>query len=481
MLSRTSRASSTKISRSSLSAAAWLDGSGAVGAGASAARGGASSCFELDGVFAHRRILQLRQQLQRARRLGLQLFAVEQVGFVGQHRQQPVEFADRTRVASDIDQALGLLMSSLQRLAGCGLDVVGAPRLRHAQVDRARRRVEVVVGRSEHALVGRQGAEFGSEYAGGRVVVEHAARPLGVLPEAFHKEADRPEVLRDAAELVGLGRDLRVRKPRDRCLDVAQCRDRILIAQQREHAADLIEHRRGRGQIGSLERIAEEVVEALLDFPQRGLRFRDDGAHRQAVLGASCDFRHPRPGVGQRLALPRLQQPLDDLLRALLVLVVGLRQIVDAEVGEQQRRCDLEAEAFAQIPRQLGSNTLRDLADHLDRRADRARRKTAGRGAGERDLLIELRGLVGTGDDLAPELLGLGQRFLQRAQRIGIDGGQRGPLEVGGYQRIEPEQALDLADARRAAMRAPDVVERSRSSGARRRHLRPRSCGAAAG
>ena len=64
------------------------------------------------------------------------------------------------------------------------------------------------------------------------------------------------------------------------------------------------------------------------------------------------------------------------------------------------------------------------------------------------------------GDDLAPQLLGLNQRFLQRTQRVGVERRQTRALEIGRDQRIEPIQPLDLGHARQRALGAADVVQR---------------------
>ena len=221
MLSRTSRASSTKISRSSLSAAAWLDGRGAVGGGVSAARGGANSCSSSTASSRTGASFSWVSSCSARAALLLQCVAVKQVGFVGQHRQQAVELADRTRVACDIGQALGLLRERPRRLARCGLDVVGAPRLGHSQVDRARCTWKSSSAGPNTLSSAGSAPSSAVNTSGLRVVVEHAARPLGILPEAFYEEAERTEVLRDAAELVGLGRDL---PSANRAMDVCTLR-----------------------------------------------------------------------------------------------------------------------------------------------------------------------------------------------------------------------------------------------------------------
>ena len=177
-------------------------------------------------------------------------------------------------------------------------------------------------------------------------------------------------------------------------LNVAQGGDGFVVAEQRQHTAHLIEHRGRRWQIGALERVAEEAVEPLLDIAQRRLRFRHDGTHRQPILRAPRQLRHPRAGLRQRLTVARLREPVDHLQRTPFVFGFDLRQLLDAEIDKQQRRRDFQPHGFAQIRRQLGE-LFGHAADRLDRRDQRSRVQLVRRLARKQDLMLELGSVSG--------------------------------------------------------------------------------------
>ena len=387
----------------------------------------------------------------------LQQVVVEQIGLVGQTRQQTFEFFDRARVACHLDQPRRLRVRSFKCFTRGRFDVVATPG-RQADVDRARCDV-IVVRRCGDGISSLQLSEIGAENSGRWVVAEHSARTIRVLPDALDKEADCPQILGDATEFVGLGSHRCVGEPRDRCLDVAQCRDRLVVTEQRQHAAHLIEHRRRTRQVGALQRIAEETVKPLFNVAQRSLRFSDHGTHRQAILGTPRQLGHPRASLRQRLAVACLAETIDHLQRAPFVFGFNLRQLFNAKIDKQQRRGDLQPHAFAHVRCELGK-LVGYAGDRFNRRHQRPRVQLVRCLTRKRNFVLELRSIRRAGNDLAPELLRLYQRFLQRAQCVGVERGKTRALEVRRDQRIEPVQALDLDDPRQRTLGTPHVVQR---------------------
>jgi len=120
-------------------------------------------------------------------------------------------------------------------------------------------------------------------------------------------------------------------------LYVAQRSHRLLVPEDRHHAAHLIHQRTDSGQLLAHRRIAEKAIQALFDLAQRRLRFGDHGADRQPVLGAARQLRKPRPGFGQFPALGGAVQPFDHLAGPFAEFRIELWQLVGTGFDEQQR------------------------------------------------------------------------------------------------------------------------------------------------
>ena len=298
----------------------------------------------------------------------------------------------------------------------------------------------------------------GAQAAGLGVVAEQRLGELRLHAQHVDQEAQRTQVVGQAVEGAGLHRTLRVdlglRQRVDVVAHVQHGLRGLVHAQHRQHAAHRRQLARHRDQHLALGRVAEVLVDLLLDLGQRRAQLLHHAAHGLAVADAAVQLLHP--GF-QRLRLGAQAQVVDAArqpLHARGQLGVVEVAVLDGGVQVQHRGGDFHRQRRRR--RGCGADGLchRGLqrrGQHVARREQALQRITDQR---------ELLGQPGQAVQFAaghgrPGVLGAGHALL----RLG---------DPGGVEATQPRGFV--VDARRG-VQAPGPAHRFQAR-ARARRLR---------
>ena len=179
-----------------------------------------------------------------------------------------------------------------------------------------------------------------SQVAGGRVEAEQRLGHLRLHADHVDQETQRAQVVGQAVEAAALDGLCRVDLGIGQFVDIvahAQHGQRRLVEpQHRQHAAHGLQLRRHRDQHLALGRVAEVLVDVLLDLGQRGAQFLHHAAHGLAVGDAAVQLLHPQI---ERAGVARLAHRVDALGQALDAgRAVGVVEVavLDGRVEVQQ-------------------------------------------------------------------------------------------------------------------------------------------------
>ncbi len=302
----------------------------------------------------------------------------------------------------------------------------------------------------------RLGVDARAQAPGRGVEDEQRLREHGLHAEHVDHEAERAEVRRQPVDdVVG------ERAAADQRLDVAAHAHRgeraVVEAEHRQHAAHRLQLAADRDHHVAVRRVAEVLVDRLLDLAERDAQLVHDAAHRLAVGHATVQVLHPaferrRAALGAHHA-DALGQPLH---------ARGLRRVV--EVGVLERRVEVQ-QRRRDFHRELGRRRFAALDGGRDRRLQ---------GGGERFAV-----LVQTPQRIADER----HLLVERAEAHTFAAGHRRPRvfrRLDALARLRDPRRVEAAERRRLVVDGPAAGE-AEGAPRRREPRRRRGVGRGAG
>ena len=278
------------------------------------------------------------------------------------------------------------------------------------------------------------------QVAGLGIEAEQRLGHLRLHADHVDQEAQRAQIVGQPVEGAGLDGVLRVDFGVGQRVDVvahAQHRLRSLVEpQHRQHTAHRRQLRRHRDQHLALGRVAEVLVDVLLDLGQRGAQLLHHAAHGLAVGNAAVQLLHPefeRAGVALLAhRVDALRQPRDPLGAVGMVEVA----IVERGVQKQQRG----GHFHRHLGRRLAATGHGVGRGHLQRTAQHG---TVGIQAAQR--IGDQRKLLGqagqarcfTACDGRPHFLGRGHAFACLCHPGRVVAAQPGVFVVDRHARVQ--------------------------------------------
>ncbi len=204
------------------------------------------------------------------------------------------------------------------------------------------------------------------QIAAHRVEPEQRLGHLRLHAEHVDEEAQRAQVVGQAVEGIGLDTLRGARVGGDQRVDVvAHAHHRMrgmVLPEHRQHAAHRRQLRWHRNQHLALARVAEVLVDVLLDLRQRGAQLLHHAAHRLAIGDATVQLLHPDFERAGRAALAHVVHALRQAAHAPGQFRMVEFDVLERGVHVQQCRWRLPSPARASPRRRIAASASRRSA-----------------------------------------------------------------------------------------------------------------------